>query len=210
VFRLYLNGAVVATSAATSVRATSPRNIRIGALGDGTSGSYKLDGKLDELAFYSTGLSTARMLAHYTASITTPPPPVPGPPTALSVVVGVTTAALTWAAPATGTTPTGYRVRVNGGAATDVGLVTAHTFTGLTPETTYTLEVAGYSAGGTGDYATITATTLHPTDWPTDLTPGPQQWRGVHPLLTWGGVDPLVRWYDLRLCGNPTEEAKSP
>jgi hypothetical protein len=64
---------------------------------------------------------------------------------------------LDWAAATGG--PTGYDVRIDGGAAADVGNVLTHTFTGLTPGTAYTLEVRAYNAAGDSAWASIGAST---------------------------------------------------
>lgn len=74
---------------------------------------------------------------------------------------------LDWTA-ATGA-PTGYDVRIDGGSPTDVGNVLTHDFTGLTPGTSYTLEVRAYNAAGDSSWASITASTTAPPGTPTGL-----------------------------------------
>ena len=63
--------------------------------------------------------------------------------------------------------PTGYRVRIDGGAATDVGEVFTHTFNALDPGTTYLIEVQSYNEAGDSDWVSVECTTL--SDVPTDL-----------------------------------------
>lgn len=55
--------------------------------------------------------------------------------------------------------PTGYEVRIDGGAPIDVGLDLSHPFTGLTPETEYQLEVRAYNSAGFSDWVLIAETT---------------------------------------------------
>ena len=57
-----------------------------------------------------------------------------------------TTLELTWAAPTSGGTPTSYEVRLDFGTPTTA--TSPHTFTGLTPGTSYTLEVRAVNAAG--------------------------------------------------------------
>lgn len=83
---------------------------------------------------------------------------LPGAPTGLSATgITQTAATLNWSAV---TGATGYDVRLNGGAPTDVGNVTSYEFTGLSSGVTHTLEVRAYSAGGDGAYSSTTATTI--------------------------------------------------
>lgn len=63
-----------------------------------------------------------------------------------------------WTAP-TGTPPTSYEVRVDGGSPIDVGDVTTHTVTGLTPATGYLIEVRALNGVGASAWASVTATT---------------------------------------------------
>lgn len=108
------------------------------------------NGVMQAVAYYDYEPSAARILAHYTAGTTT----IPGVPTGLTVDdETLTTLEVSWDA-ATGS-PTGYRVRLDGGAATDVGNVLTHEFTGLTPGTTYAVQVQAYN--GAGDSAWSTA-----------------------------------------------------
>lgn len=67
---------------------------------------------------------------------------------------------LTWVAPTSGDAPTGYDVRVDGGAPTDAGNVLTYDFTGLTPGTSYTLEVRAYNTGGDSSWVSVDAETI--------------------------------------------------
>lgn len=72
----------------------------------------------------------------------------PGPPTSLTETHDGVSIDLGWSAPISGAPPTSYEVRLNGGSATDVGLVLTHSFTGLTGETLYDVEVRAKNAEG--------------------------------------------------------------
>lgn len=139
------------------------------------------------------------------ASVTTLGPP--GAPTGLAVTATtVSTIAVSWVAPVGGTTVDGYDVRVDGGAATDVGAVLAHTFTGLTPDTAYTLEVRSHGPGGTSAWVGLTSTTEGPPDEPTDLAVTDATITSL--TVTWvapvGGTP--VDGYDVRRDGgSPTD-----
>jgi hypothetical protein len=83
----------------------------------------------------------------------------PSAPTGLTVGTRTSSSLqLSWTAAAG--SPTGYNVRKNGGASTDIGNVLTYTFTGLAANTTYTLEVQAYNAGGSSSWASIGGTTL--------------------------------------------------
>lgn len=56
--------------------------------------------------------------------------------------------------------PTGYRVRLDGGAPDDVGLTFSNLFTGLIPDTGYDLEVQAYNDFGDSEWVLLAATTL--------------------------------------------------
>lgn len=65
-FKLYVDGAFNQNMGVSGVLNTSSANgFRLS--GDIVSGSFNLEGKLDELAIYATELSAARILAHYNA-----------------------------------------------------------------------------------------------------------------------------------------------
>ena len=103
------------------------------------------------------GLESAIRVRTY-AMYYTPPTP-PGTPTGLAVDPAYITADFSWSAAANAD---GYEVRVNGGTATDVGNVLAHTLTGLTSDTVYNgpgAEVRSYNTGGFSSWASLAFTT---------------------------------------------------
>jgi hypothetical protein len=68
--KLYINGALAATTALTAAaRPNTNTNIGMtfGARSDGTSGFFTYSGGIDEPAVYSTALSASQILAHYQA-----------------------------------------------------------------------------------------------------------------------------------------------
>ncbi len=102
------------------------------------------------------------------AEQTTPPSTVPGVPQNLTITsLGTTTATVTWDAPA-GTAPVSvYNLYpVIGGQpytplkATVLSSVNSYVFTGLTPNTAYTLGIKAENVSGEGPMATATGTTL--------------------------------------------------
>lgn len=128
-------------------------------------------------------------------------PVAPGIPTAVVATPDTYTAVLDWAVPATGGAPDGYRVRVDGGGSTDVGNVLTHEFTGLDPETAYTLSVQAYNAGGSSAWVDVVTETqiAPPPGWyRLVLTAGPYSWtveRGD--ADSYGPVLPLSLGWDM-------------
>ena len=88
---------------------------------------------------------------------------VPGQVSGLSASSSApTTATATWSAPADdgGSSITGYRVSLVGGGSTEIPAgTTSHTFTGLSPDTTYTVQVAAVNGEGDGPTSSTTVTT---------------------------------------------------
>lgn len=84
----------------------------------------------------------------------------PNPPTGLVQTTATTTSVdVAWTAPATGTAPTSYEYRVDGGDPVDVGLVLTAHITALSAGTTYTIDVRSVVAGGTSSWASVNAST---------------------------------------------------
>lgn len=82
----------------------------------------------------------------------------PGIPTSVSVTdADSTNLELTWSAPASGGTVTGYDVRVDGGSASTG--TSPHDFTGLTPGTSYTLGVRSVGPGGSSAWVEVAGET---------------------------------------------------
>jgi hypothetical protein len=91
----------------------------------------------------------------------------PNDPTGLAVTdTDLDMLELSWTA-STGS-PTGYDVRIDGGAPIDVGNVLTHQFTGLDVDTSYTLEVRAYNVVGDSGWASIVGDT-DPLPAPTGL-----------------------------------------
>ena len=95
----------------------------------------------------------------------TPAPPVvtvPSAPTSLSLTATHNTIVATWGAPTNngGENPTRYDIRIDGGTWVSTNLETTHTFTGLSPETSHTIDVAAVNSAGRGTAARRTRTTL--------------------------------------------------
>ena len=89
----------------------------------------------------------------------------PSTPRNFSAAAGNGQVALSWAAPASngGSPLTGYMVSSNGGATwTSLGVVTGHTFTGLTNGTAHTFMVRAFNVAGGSAAATVTATPIAP------------------------------------------------
>jgi hypothetical protein len=128
---------------------------------------------------------------------------VPGNPTGLVANPAQTSIQLDWSA-STGS-PTGYDVRIDGGAPTDVGNVLTHTFSGLTPNTAYTLEVRAYNANGDSGWTSLGSTTdpLVPPDAPTGLVATPAE---TEIQLDWTASTGAPTGYDVRIDGGlPTD-----
>ena len=87
---------------------------------------------------------------------------VPSAPTSLSLTATHNTIVATWGAPTDngGEAPTRYDIRIDGGNWVSTNLETTHTFTGLSPETSHTIDVAAVNSAGRGTAARRTRTTL--------------------------------------------------
>lgn len=106
--------------------------------------------------------------------------PAPNPPTSLVLTPGLNSIAASWTPPAAGPTPTGYAVKIGAGAEVDIGNVTSHDFTGLTPSTLYAIEVRAYV-----DTATL-GSLLTPTSpaASTEIVPGGEAALAFNSLTT--------------------------
>lgn len=161
--RLYVNGVQEASVSIGGAIQSSATGAPIQIASTGAASFFI--GTLDELAFYGAALSGARVAAHYLAGTVA----TPGVPTGLAVDdEDLTTLDVSWAA-ASGS-PTGYRVRLDAGASTDVGNVLSHQFTGLTPGTTYAVQVQAYNAAGDSAWSSAVNGTTDDLLAPDNLT----------------------------------------
>lgn len=106
--------------------------------------------------------------------------PPPGVPTSVAVTdTGEDSLELSWGAPASGDV-TSYDVRLDGGSPI-TGVTSPHAFTGLSPATSYDLEVRAVGPGGISSWVLVTASTLAPTPlgyYRVDLDVGSHSWSG--------------------------------
>ena len=134
-YRVYRNGALVATVASTTYQDSS--------LSPSTTYSYNVDAR--DVTGNVSGLSAA-------AVVTTPSTPdtiVPSTPTGLAAsAVSDTRINVNWSASTDNVGVTGYRVFRNGSLLTTLGNVTTFQNTGLNPVTTYTYRVRALDAAG--------------------------------------------------------------
>lgn len=105
--------------------------------------------------------------------VSCPVPTVPEAPTSLtatSITQGTFT--LGWTAPASGPTPTGYKVYKNGGLYGDVELVTSEAIIGQTSDTSATWTVVAYNASGDGPASAgkVVLQTKDVTSWTLNAT----------------------------------------
>ena len=100
---------------------------------------------------------TVRVLA----AVVPPPIVAPGAPTSLIFTTSQTFIAATWSTAANngGEAPIRYDIRIDGGAWIDTGLDLTHTFSNLSPETQYLIEVAEVNSAGRGAVASRSVTT---------------------------------------------------
>jgi hypothetical protein len=73
--RVYVNGQLTATASALTFQPVTNSTVpfTIGARADGGLGYFRYNGQVDEVAYYPTALSDARILAHYQAGTNTSP-----------------------------------------------------------------------------------------------------------------------------------------
>ncbi|MAY96062.1 fibronectin type III domain-containing protein [uncultured Nocardioides sp.] len=151
----------------------------------------------------NTGYDDYASIGRYTLDVTCSggtTADVPGQVSGLSASSAApTTATATWSAPADdgGSSITGYRVSLVGGGSTLVPAgTTSHTFTGLSPETTYTVQVAAVNGEGDGATSSTQVTTqAAEVVEPTDPLAGPKIKKGFYNrkgtklTLKWKPVD---------------------
>lgn len=177
--RLNINGVDVAQVADPNPL-TTPAGAAI-AIG-GNNVSSNIGGPMQEVLFLDAALTETQLADLYAAGLGIAPP---GDPTGLTADPTGTTIDFGWDA-STGS-PTGYEVRIDGGAEIDVGLVLTHEFTGLTEDTVYELEVRAYNGSGFSAWASLLASTdVGPPDVPEDLITTP---NSTTILLQWSPPD---------------------
>ena len=95
------------------------------------------------------------------SSLDAPVVTVPSAPRSLSLTATHNRIVATWGAASNngGESPTHYDIRINGGAWNNAGLDLSHTFSGLSPETQYTVDVAQVNSAGRGADVTRSITT---------------------------------------------------
>ena len=174
--KLYVNGALVSTVAASGSIATSANQLQIG--GDSIFGQY-FAGKIDEIRIYNIAFTLAQIQADMNTPVSAPgpdtqPPTAPGNLT--SSAVSASQINLAWTAATDNVSIAGYQLercqgtscsnfaQIASPAATD----TAYSDSGLTESTSYSYRLrAADGAGNLGPYSLI-ATTVTPAP---DTTP---------------------------------------
>lgn len=126
-------------------------------------------------------------------------PDPPTEPTNGTADPGCDDATITWSSPVSGAV-TGYHVRLDGGAETDVGLTFSHTFMGLDLGTSYDGEVQASGPDGESPWLTIPFTTLDVPVAPASVT---LTATTSSVTATWPAV-PDAEGYEVRIDGGPT------
>lgn len=110
---------------------------------------------------YGSDVYGVGLYAAGTASVD--PPGVPTSVVVPSLFITETSADIEWAAPASGGTVAGYVVRLDGDAGTEVAVTPGffgYSWTGLTPDTDYTLSVAAENGSGRSAFVDVPFHTL--------------------------------------------------
>jgi hypothetical protein len=171
--------------------------------GGGGGGGDSATGAPAGSTYHGQAGGTGMVLVGYT------PVTAPGVPTAVSSPAQTgTTLDLQWSAPSTGGSVTSYQVRIDGGSPSTA--TSPHTFTGLSPSTSHTLEVRAVGPGGNSAYVSVIVSTVAPPNVPTAVsspTQGPTtldlQWSAP----SGGGA---VTSYQVRIDGGSPSTATSP
>ena len=154
----YLNGSQTGTVSSTATFAAQPSP----SLGNGNNLTMPfVNGHLSDVEIWNYALTPAAAEAITGTALdsTATNAALPGPVTGLAAgAVTSSTVAVTWSAPGTGGTATGYVVAPSAGAAVTL-TGTGTTLTGLAAGTSYTIAVAATNATGTGTPSSVTATT---------------------------------------------------
>ncbi len=168
--RLYVNGQLAGSLAATGAIATSTNPLSIGS--DSLYGQY-FQGLIDEVRVYNTALTQAQMQTDMNTPVSAPSPPS----NLTATVVSTTEVDLSWGASTGGTGGiTGYQIERCQGAAcsnfAQVGTSTGTTFnnTGLTANTSYSYRVRATDAAGHGTYSGVVSAFTGPLVTPRTAT----------------------------------------
>lgn len=151
---IYIDGALDNSHNAGANNLNTPTSTPLTVGNTNRTSTAPLGGVIQKSAYYTTALSAARALVHYTVGSSAPP----NVPTSVSSPAQTTTSIdLAWSAPSGGGPVTSYEVRIDGGSASTA--TSPHTFTTLTPATPYTLEVRAVGPGGNSSWVSVAQST---------------------------------------------------
>jgi hypothetical protein len=160
VYRIYVNGTMVASFARSGTVGPSSGPLRIGGTLLGTA-SEDFKGDIDEVRVYNRALGAAEIQADMNTAVVSAPDTLP-PTQPLNFAVagrGATSISTTWTASEDNRGVDRYHLYADGQAAGTTTL-TSHTFTGLACSTTHQLAVeARDAAGNRSPQSVLTATT---------------------------------------------------
>jgi autotransporter-associated beta strand protein len=150
---IYVNGVLSQSKTVTAFFQNLTSSFNIGC--NGAQNGYYFNGYIDEVAFYKSALSAARIAAHYNAAVYGGSvPPVVIAPNSQTVVVGST---VTFTASAGGSPLLTYQWQKNGtsiSGATNLSLILTNVY--YTDAAQYTLAVTNGAGGVVGAAATLT------------------------------------------------------
>lgn len=159
-------------------------------------------GVFDEFAYWNAVLADSDFTDIYSAAV------APGVPTSVaSVSPTSTTLTLQWSAPSTGGTVDNYETRIDGGTAS--ANTSPHTFTGLTPATSHTLEVRAVGPAGASSWVSVSDTTPGVPNVPTSVSVVAHHTTLV---LSWSppSTGPSPTSYETRIDGGSASTSSSP
>ncbi|MCY4616412.1 MAG: fibronectin type III domain-containing protein, partial [Chloroflexi bacterium] len=136
------------------------------AVGEGTMVTVTAITRMPPSVTFPTQTQADEVSVQFPVDVVAKPvvPVAPSAPQNLVAASGDEHVVLTWTAPASGDTPTGYEYRVTGAGVTGgwTAASSPQRVTGLTNETAYTFEVRAMNAAGSGPAASATATPTAP------------------------------------------------
>ena len=156
--RLYVNGTLVTTTAASGAISTSTGALRIGANTIWPEEAFQ--GLIDEVRVYNRALTTAELTQDMNTPLGLADDVLPTQPTGfVSTGSSATSIATGWSASSDNVGVAGYRLFLDGAQAGPPTQQTSFTFTGLVCGSAHTLGVEAYDlAGNTSGRATLEAT----------------------------------------------------